>query len=220
MLEPLIDAGGGDLAEALTYPLPARTLCLWLGLPDGEWAYLKAIAEELFDAEEGRGDDPATRARCNEELYDYSRRLVRERVEASARPGRRPDLRDLRARRTGTSSPTRTCVQLVRLLITAGHNSTTGGLGNSILRIAREPEIQRRLRAEPALVTSAIEEFLRLETPVQAMPRWANEDSSCTDARSRAGEQVMLFWAAAEPRPRAVRRARPRACSIAPRTTT
>jgi hypothetical protein len=53
MLEPLLAAGGGDLAGALSYPLPARTLCLWLGLPDGEWSYLKAISEELFEAEEG-----------------------------------------------------------------------------------------------------------------------------------------------------------------------
>ena len=37
MLEPALAAGEGDLAEALTYPLPARTLCLWLGLPDEEW---------------------------------------------------------------------------------------------------------------------------------------------------------------------------------------
>ncbi len=76
------------------------------------------------------------------------------------------------------------CVELVRLLITAGHNSTTGSLGNSIMRIARAPEIQRRLRAEPALIPSGIEEFLPLETPVQAMPRWANEPATCTAARS------------------------------------
>ena len=152
MLAPLIDAGGGDVAEALTYPLPARTLCLWLGLPDGEWAYIKGVSEELFRAEEGRGDDPATRERCNRELYDFSRRLVRERIE---RP-RDPEvdiISGIYGLTDGTSSVTEeTCVEIVRLLITAGHNSTTGGLGNSILRIAAEPEIQRRLRAEPDLV--------------------------------------------------------------------
>ena len=38
MLEPALAAGEGDLAEVLSYPLPARTLCLWLGLPDEEWS--------------------------------------------------------------------------------------------------------------------------------------------------------------------------------------
>ena len=86
MLAPVLAAGEGDLAEALSYPLPARTLCLWLGLPDEEWVVLKGVSEELFAAEEGRGDDPATRVRCNEKLYDYSRRLVRERVESPRDP--------------------------------------------------------------------------------------------------------------------------------------
>ena len=89
MLQPLIDAGGGDLAQALTYPLPARVLCAWLGLPDDEWSYLKAIAEELFEAEEGRGDDPATRARCNDELYAYSAPARARARGRSRRPGRR-----------------------------------------------------------------------------------------------------------------------------------
>ena len=55
MLEPVIATGGADLAGQLTYPLPARTLG-WLGLPDSEWVYLKRISEDLFNAEEGRGN--------------------------------------------------------------------------------------------------------------------------------------------------------------------
>ncbi len=68
---------------------------------------------------------------------------------------------------------------------------------NSILRVAADAGIQRRLRAEPGLIPSAIEEFLRLETPVQSMPRWANEDTELHGRRIAAGEQIMLFWAAA-----------------------
>jgi cytochrome P450 len=197
MLEPALVAGEGDLAELLTYPLPARTLCLWLGLPDKEWAYLKGVSEELFAAEEGRGDDPATRARCNDKLYDYSRRLVRERVERPRDPA--TDLiSGILGETDGVHAVTEeSCVELVRLLLTAGHNSTTGGIGNSILRIASEPEIQRRLRAEPELVPVAIEEFLRLETPVQGMPRWANQDVELHGRDVAEGEMVMLLWAAA-----------------------
>lgn len=197
MLEPLLAAGGGDLAGALTYPLPARTLCLWLGLPDDEWQPLKAVSEELFDAEEGRGNDPATRARCNEQLYDYSRRLVRERI-AEPRDPAVDIISGIYGVTEGVNTVTEeSCVELVRLLLTAGHNSTTGGIGNSILRIASEPDIQRQLRSEPGLVPSAIEEFLRLETPVQAMPRWANEEIELGGQTIGTGEQIMLLWAAA-----------------------
>jgi cytochrome P450 len=196
-LEPALAAGQGDLAALLSYPLPARTLCLWLGLPDTEWSYLKGVAEKLFNAEEGRGDDPETRAACNEELYAYARRLVRERARSPLDP--EVDLiSGILGESDGTHAVTEElCVEIVRLLLAAGHNSTTSGIGNALLRIAREPEIQRRLRAEPELIPSAIEEFLRLETPVQGMPRWANEDLELYGRAIRAGEQVMLLWASA-----------------------
>lgn len=203
MLEPLLDAGGGDLAETLTYPLPARTLCAWLGLDDGEWATLKGVAEELFAAEEGRGDDPETRAHCNDFLYAYSRRLVRERIERPLDP----EL-DLISGIVGVSEGAQTvteedAVQLVRLLLVAGHNSTTSGLGNCLLRVAADPEIQERLRAEPELIPTAIEELLRLEVPVQGMPRWANQSVERHGRTIEAGEKVMLLWAAANRDPEA-----------------
>jgi cytochrome P450 len=47
------------------------------------------------------------------------------------------------------------------------------------------------------LIPVAIEEFLRLETPVQAMPRWPNEDVELHGRTVAEGEMVMLVWAAA-----------------------
>ena len=139
---------------------------------------------------------PSARA-CNEKLYEYAQRLVRERIEHPRDPAI-DIISGIYGCTDGTITVTEeSCVELVRLLITAGHNSTTGGLGNSIMRIAADPEIQRRLRAEPELIPSAIEEFLRLETPVQSMPRWANEDDELHGREVGAGEQIMLFWAAA-----------------------
>jgi cytochrome P450 len=186
MLQPAIDAGDGDLARALTYPLPARVLCAWLGLPDTEWSYLKGVAEELFDAEEGRGDDPTVRARCNEELYAYSRRIVGDRVG---------DLVHGLLEADGVTEED--VVQVVRLLIVAGHNSTTGALGNCILRLATHADLQRHLRRHPEALPAAIEEFLRLDPSVQAMPRWANEDTELRGCPVRKGEKVMLLWASA-----------------------
>jgi hypothetical protein len=60
-----------------------------------------------------------------------------------------------------------------RLLISAGHNSTTSSLGNALLYLARHPDDQQRLRANPTTIPMAIEELLRYDTPVQAMPRRA-----------------------------------------------
>jgi cytochrome P450 len=197
MLAPVVAAGGGDLAAHLTYPLPARVLCAWLGLPDAEWKYLKRVADDLFDAEEGRGNDPATVRRCAAELDAYSRRLVDERVR---RPGDR-DV-DLISGILGQSDGERTvtpqaAARVVRLLLVAGHNSTTSALGNCLLRLAGDDALQSRLRSEPDLIPGALDELLRLETPVQAVPRWAREDAEVAGRPVQAGEKLMLHLASA-----------------------
>ena len=197
MLEPMIAAGGGDLAGELTYPLPARVLCAWLGLPETEWTYLKRVAEDLFNAEEGRGNDPETVRRCAQELDAYSHRLVKERAELPADPAV-----DLISGIIGRSDGERSvtvddAAQVVRLLLVAGHNSTTSALGNCALRIATDEELQSRLRSEPELVPAAVDELLRLETPVQAVPRWAREDAEVGERTIHAGQKLMLLLASA-----------------------
>ena len=57
--------------------------------------------------------------------------------------------------------------------------------------------MQQRLRREPELLPLAVEEFLRLEPSVQAMPRWANEDTELHGRHVGKGEKVMLLWASA-----------------------
>ena len=197
MLEPVIQAGGGDLAGQLTYPLPARTLCAWLGLPDSDWAYLKQVADKLFDAEEGRGNDPETVRRCAAEIDAYSQRLVQERVERPLDP--EVDLiSGIIGQTDGVLTVTADdAVQLVRLLLVAGHNSTTSALGNCIMCVAGDGGLQGRLRSEPELIPAAIDELLRLETPVQAVPRWAKEDVDVAGRTLHAGEKVMLLLASA-----------------------
>lgn len=197
LLAPVLAAGGGDLAGAFTYPLPVRVLCAWLGLPDSEWAYLKGVAEELYNAEEGRGDDPATVARCSEALYAYSRRLVRDRLAQPRDPALDLVSGLLAAAESGYAVREEDAVQVVRLLLVAGHNSTTGALGNAILQLAAHADVQRRLREEPELIPKAVEEFLRLEPSVQAMPRWARCDVVLHGRRARAGDKLMLLWASA-----------------------
>jgi cytochrome P450 len=79
-------------------------------------------------------------------------------------------------------------------MLTAGHNSTTSALGICILAVARDQDIQRRLRAEPGLIPSAIDEFMRLETPVMAMPRWAARDVELRGRQVEQGDQLFLVW--------------------------
>ena len=49
----------------------------------------------------------------------------------------------------------------------AGHDTTTNLIGNSILALLQYPEELEKLRADASLITTAVEEFLRYESPLQ-----------------------------------------------------
>jgi cytochrome P450 len=105
-----------------------------------------------------------------------------------------------------------TTVGAIRLMISAGHDSTTSALGISILRIAENDELQARLRRDPGLLPAAADEFMRHETPVQAMVRYPVRDVELAGRQLRPGEPVELVWASANRDPDAF--AEPEQCVI------
>jgi cytochrome P450 len=86
-----------------------------------------------------------------------------------------------------------TCI----LLLVAGTETTTNLIGNSIYALLRNPGQMRRLREDPSLIETAVEEFLRYETPVQLTGRVAGEDVEIRGKRIRQGQPVGLLMGAA-----------------------
>ncbi len=90
-----------------------------------------------------------------------------------------------------------TCV----LLLNAGHEASVNGPGNGWWALFRNPGELARLRADHALLPTAIEELLRYDTPLQLFERWVLEDSEICGVAGpeggRAGPHVRLL----EPRP-------------------
>jgi cytochrome P450 len=83
------------------------------------------------------------------------------------------------------------------LLLTAGHETTTNLIGNGTLALLRHPEQLAKLRADPALLPGAIEEFLRYDCPVQFTHRVAKEDVVLDGKTIRRGQFVYLMLGAA-----------------------
>ena len=83
------------------------------------------------------------------------------------------------------------------LLFAAGFETTTNLIGNGLLCLLRNPDQFARLRAEPDLVGSAVEEMLRFESPVQVDARTAFEPVEIDGHRVGAGETVVTFLGAA-----------------------
>jgi pimeloyl-[acyl-carrier protein] synthase len=83
------------------------------------------------------------------------------------------------------------------LLLAAGHETTTNLIGNSLLALLRHPDQLKKLREAPSLITSAVEELLRYDNPVQIMWRLATEDLEIGDKQIGRGQMVNFIVGAA-----------------------
>jgi cytochrome P450 len=87
-------------------------------------------------------------------------------------------------------------------MVTGGNDTTTGALGGAVQLLADRPDQRALLVADPALLKDAVEEFLRLTSPVQALARTTTRDVVLHDVTIPAGRKVLLCYGAANRDPR------------------
>lgn len=88
-------------------------------------------------------------------------------------------------------------LRYVLLMLLGGMDTTSGLTGNSLERIATDPDLRRKLVQRRDLLRPATEEFLRHGTPTQGLGRMVSKDVEFYGQRMKAGDRVMLMWAAA-----------------------
>jgi cytochrome P450 len=88
-------------------------------------------------------------------------------------------------------------VAMVANLLVGGHDTTTSQIGCSVLTLLRHPDEAKRVRDDPALLVSAVEETIRFEPSIPAVPRTAVETVDLSGAHIEPGGLIMLCTAAA-----------------------
>ena len=184
--------GRADLATELGEILPVMTICEIVGVHDRERALLaREIALEVMAS---FGDaDASARAReryvgfCMEEIDDR-RRHPREDFltrlgTAEVAPGRMLADDEI--------------VSLLTGFLVAGHHTTSSLLAGVFQRVAADPELRDGLIADPTLISAAIEETLRLDTPLHGFFRRTTSATTFADVPIASGSEVMLNYAAA-----------------------
>ena len=206
LIESALAKGGEyDFVSQFAFPLPAIVIALLLGAPSEDIEVIKQWSDQLAAYLGGSvdGEDNFTRARAGVEgLVDYFTHLLREK---SRSPG--DDLIGLmlRAEHEGHTLGGDEIVANCVLLLFAGHETTTNLLANGLFHLLRDPAAATRLRAQPELDASAVEELLRYESPVPATVKVATRDLVFHGAQLRAGEMVLPFLSAANRDPRQFR---------------
>lgn len=192
LLLPLLEQGAGDIAMDFARPLPAQVLLHWLDLPHSDWRNLKDWSDDVRPRAFLDEDDRNAFQRGDALLWQYSRDVVTEK----RRQPRDPKT-DVVCALLAANVSDDDAAGVVRLLVSAGHDSTSQALGICFYYLATHPALQAQLRAEPALIRTAVEEILRLNSPVVAMPRIVTKDVVIGESQLLAGEQLLINWASA-----------------------
>jgi cytochrome P450 len=130
-------------------------------------------------------------------LYDMARALIALRHEHPQDPAFDPTSALLEARHEGQPLPVDLLVGTVRQVLVVGMVAPMVMIGNICVHLSRDKALQHQLRADPALVPAAIEEFLRLYTPYRGFARTAVCPVDLGGRTVVPGEAIALIYASA-----------------------
>ena len=168
-----------------------------LGEPLEHWRELKEQCEEQLSFLQDAVNGQERSKRADDWLWNYSRKIVDQHRGAAYNVESDPVAGLLELKVNGEPLAPDLVVGFVRLILAAGHESTTSAISICLHYLVTTPEDQQRLREEPALIPAAVEEILRVRSPVLMMPRTVTRDVEVRGRQLRAGDNVMLVWASA-----------------------
>ena len=190
LLGPMLARGHGEVVKELSSPLTALVFAELVRLPRERTLELNAHSEAFELAQQRL--DAAAAERESRWLYEACRQLVTERraspLDASA---------DIVSALLALEQDDEFVAGSVRQLLIAAHVAPTAAIASAVRHVAGDPELQTRLRDDPALVPRAVDELLRLHTPNQGFARTARRQAEIRGCSVRAGQQVALVLTSA-----------------------
>ena len=189
-VEKLRAAGRGDIVAELFKPLPSLVVSHFLGVPRADRALFDRWTQAVVAANaEG---DVLSAGEAVGEMMSYFVGLLEKRRSA---PG--DDLLStlLHAQIDGEDVSMAKLLGMGFTMVAGGNDTTTGLLGGAAELLTRHPEERARLIAEPARIKEAVEEFLRLTSPVQGLARYTLKDVTLEGRTIPQGRKVMLLYA-------------------------
>ncbi|MGY2701138.1 cytochrome P450 [Nocardioides sp. HB32] len=196
-LERLRDEGGGDIVETLFKPLPSMVVAHYLGVPDDGRERFDDWTHAIVSASSAGAITGAAEALT--EMTGYFAELIERR---RAQPGDDTVSHLVAAGVGDDDRGVLSILAYVFTVVTGGNDTTTGMLGGAVQLLEQDRDQRRVLLQEPALVKDAVEELLRLTSPVQGLARTTTRDVELHGRTIRAGRRVLLLYAAANRDPR------------------
>ncbi len=195
IIDDVIDRGECDFVEDIAAKLPLEMICEMIGLPQADWPRMFELSNKLvgfddpeYQTSEEEGElaameifaycDHIAGLRRSEPLDDIMSALVHAEID-----GERLDDLELNL--------------FFVTLIVAGNETTRNLINHSMLALIDRPEEVARLRADPSLWPTAVEEMLRWGTSIHNFRRTATRDTELRGQPIAAGDKVVMYYMAA-----------------------
>ena len=201
-IERLRANGGGDIVTELFKPLPSMVVAHYLGVPEEDRAQFDGWTQAIVAANAADGGIAGALGTVGDavgSMMAYFTGLIdRRRTEpeddtishlVSAGVGSGGG--------AGDTAGTLSVLGFTFTMVTGGNDTTTGLLGGSMPLLHQRPDQRRLLVDDPGLIPGAVDELLRLTSPVQGLARTATRDVTIGDTVIPAGRRVLLLYGSA-----------------------
>jgi len=201
-IEKLRADGGGDIVTELFKPLPSMVVAHYLGVPEADWSQFDGWTQAIVAANTADGGVAGALGTVGDAVGSmaayFTGLIERRRIEpeddtishlVSAGIGSGGGAGDI----AGTLS----ILAFTFTMVTGGNDTVTGMLGGSMPLLDERPDERRLLVDNPELIPDAVEELLRMTSPVQGLARSTTRDVTIGDTTIPAGRRVLLLYGSA-----------------------
>ncbi|MBP6853723.1 MAG: cytochrome P450 [Rhodoferax sp.] len=191
-----------DFMKEVAVLLPAYVILDMMNVPREDFPRIKVWSDWLrlfIGTSQGEGDKYRMAREGADRMSDYFRAVIARR---RSEPGDDIISRMVAVRDEAGGLSEDELVACCMLILFGGHETTTNLLGSAIAALLQHPDQLQRLHAEPALIQSAIEEFLRYDGPSNSMVRLVATDHALGGKALQQGQRVFAMINAANRDPR------------------
>jgi hypothetical protein len=197
-LDAIAGLGDCDIVAELFRPLPSFVVARYLGVPDADRARFDGWTRAIVGGEADVVPGAPSASDAAAELFGYFAALVKRR-RAEPADDTISDLVQLMDSEAGMLR----ILGFAFTMVAGGNDTVTGLLGGSMELLTDNPDQRRLLLDRPDLLPAAIEEMLRLTTPVQCLARTLTRDTTLHGQLIPGGRKVLLLYGSADRDPRA-----------------
>ncbi|MDO6414554.1 cytochrome P450 [Sphingomonas sp. BIUV-7] len=192
--------GSCDFAGEIAMWYPLRVIMTILGVPPQDEALMLRLTQQQLSSQDpefaGAADDAGatTGMAAMKRMFDYFQPIIADR-----RINPRDDIATVIATATIDDAylEERDVFGYFVILATAGHDTTSYSLAGGMLALLQNPDQLEKLRADPALIPSAVDEIIRWSTPVRHFCRTAVEDCQIAGKAIKKDDVLLLSYPSA-----------------------